>query len=128
MKIGELSQKTGLAASAIRFYEEQGLLEPAARGGNGYRHYPDSALHRLHMVRAAQSLGFTLDTIRGFFTDAGTCNKGRTLEQIAVRVRAVEQEQAMLARQRTQLFELRAMLEHGADSCQDMLFDDVALQ
>lgn len=111
MKIGELSLKTGLKASAIRYYEEQGLLAPAGRGQNGYRHYTDSALQRLHMVRAAQALGFSLETIRGFFTGDGRCKEGTTLAHIAIRLREVEQQQLALARQRDHLEQLRTMLE-----------------
>ena len=58
MKISELAEKAGVAASTIRYYEEQGLLEPASRHQNGYRFYTERA------VRISQSLGFTLDEIR----------------------------------------------------------------
>jgi DNA-binding transcriptional MerR regulator len=127
MKIGELSQKTGLKASAIRFYEERGLLQPAERGNNGYRQYTASALQRLHMVRAAQALGFSLGTIRGFFTDDGECAKGRTLSEIEIRMREVDEQQAALAAQRMHLLELRAMLEQSVTDGTPAvcLFDDV---
>ena len=120
MKIGELSQRAGLAASAIRYYEEQGLLAPAGRGQNGYREYTDSALERLQAVRGAQALGFTLETIRGFFGGDGVCHKTHTLAQIALRMREVEQEQAALDAQREQLFALQAMLQRSVSSGQPM--------
>jgi len=64
MKISELAEKAGVAASTIRYYEEQGLLEPASRHQNGYRFYTERAVQQLRAVRISQSLGFTLDEIR----------------------------------------------------------------
>jgi DNA-binding transcriptional MerR regulator len=46
MKIGELAAAAGVAASAIRFYEQSGLLPAAQRGGNGYRSYSNDAIER----------------------------------------------------------------------------------
>ncbi|MBX9332205.1 MerR family DNA-binding transcriptional regulator, partial [Serratia marcescens] len=51
MKIGELAQRAGVAASAIRYYEQLGLLPKPVRGVNGYRVYSDSALERLHLIQ-----------------------------------------------------------------------------
>ena len=48
MKIGELSQRTGMATSAIRFYESSGLLPAAERGANGYRQYGEE-IGRAHV-------------------------------------------------------------------------------
>ena len=61
MKIGELAAATGLATSAIRFYEQSGLLPAAQRAGNGYRSYSVEAVDRLRFIQVAQALGFTLD-------------------------------------------------------------------
>ena len=113
MKISELAQKTGVSASAIRFYEEQGLLEPAGRHRNGYRYYTDRALQQLHIVRVCQSLGFTLDTIRGFLSGEGGCDHGRVLAQIAIRTRTIKAEQAALQAQLAQLEKLQGFLENG---------------
>jgi DNA-binding transcriptional MerR regulator len=48
MKIGELAARSGIAASAIRYYEQAGLMPKAERGANGYRAYGDSALERVN--------------------------------------------------------------------------------
>lgn len=63
MKIGELARRTGLAASAIRFYESRGLLRLASRQANGYRDYPPEAVATLAIIRDAQQAGFSLDEI-----------------------------------------------------------------
>ncbi|MGL9740067.1 MerR family transcriptional regulator [Serratia sp. (in: enterobacteria)] len=64
MKIGELAERAGVAASAIRYYEQQGLLPKAVRGVNGYRVYSESALERLHLIQIGQNLGFSLQAIQ----------------------------------------------------------------
>lgn len=62
MQIGELAKRSGLTASRIRFYEEQGLLS-ATRQANGYRIYAPDALVTLNIITAAQRAGFALDDI-----------------------------------------------------------------
>lgn len=63
MKIGELSGRTGLPASRIRYYESHGLLPAADRAPNGYRDYDAAMVGRLRMIDLAKSLGFSLDEI-----------------------------------------------------------------
>lgn len=63
LTIGALSARSGLAPSALRFYESQGLL-PSERTASGQRRYPRSALRRLAFIRSAQRVGLTLDEIR----------------------------------------------------------------
>jgi MerR family redox-sensitive transcriptional activator SoxR len=61
--IGEVSRRSGLAASAIRFYEEIGLVS-SERTAGGHRVYRRHVLRRLGVVRIAQRLGLSLDEIR----------------------------------------------------------------
>ena len=53
MKIGELSRRTGLATSRIRFYEASGLIV-SQRQANGYRNYPEQSVQTLAIVAGAQ--------------------------------------------------------------------------
>lgn len=64
MRIGELSRRTGVAASRIRFYERHKVLSRAKRAGNGYRDYPQATVKMLYLIDTAQRLGFTLGEIR----------------------------------------------------------------
>jgi DNA-binding transcriptional MerR regulator len=110
MKIGELSRQSGLAASAIRFYEEQGLLAPISRTAAGYREYASNAVERLRLIQVSKQMGFSLDIIRGLLSENGKCSISKTMEQTGILLREVEAQQEALARQHQALTELRAML------------------
>ncbi len=62
MPIGELARRTGVATSALRYYERLGLLSPAARAGQR-RHYQESSAERVALIRLYQDAGFTLAEI-----------------------------------------------------------------
>ena len=62
MPIGELARRTGVATSALRYYERLGLLSPAGRAG-GRRHYRPSSAERVALIRLCQDAGFTLAEI-----------------------------------------------------------------
>ena len=68
MSIGEVSRKTGIASSAIRYYEGLGLLPEPPRAG-GWRRFPDSVVTRLLVIKTARGLGFTLEDIRVLIVD-----------------------------------------------------------
>ncbi|MBB5206143.1 MerR family redox-sensitive transcriptional activator SoxR [Inhella inkyongensis] len=65
MPIGELARRAGLASSALRYYEKEGLIDGGRRQSSGHRHYPRHVLRRLAFIRAAQQVGLTLPEIRG---------------------------------------------------------------
>lgn len=60
---GKLAQRGGVNIATIRYYEKRGLLPEAPRTRSGYRIYAGDALRRLHFIRQAQVLGFTLEEI-----------------------------------------------------------------
>ena len=64
MKIGQLARRTGIGIDTVRYYERQGLLPAPQRLASGYRTYDPIDEARLHFVRRAKSLGFTLAGIR----------------------------------------------------------------
>lgn len=63
LSIGAVAERTGLAVSAIRYYEEQGLLQ-SERNKGGQRRFLRSDIRRLSFIIIAQDLGFSLDQIR----------------------------------------------------------------
>ena len=63
LSIGTVARRAGIAASALRFYDKEGLV-PSVRSPGGQRRYPRSALRRIAFIRAAQNVGLSLDEIR----------------------------------------------------------------
>ncbi len=63
LSIGELADRTGLAVSAIRYYEAEGLVS-ALRNAGGHRRFLRSDIRRLSFVLIAQQFGFSIEQIR----------------------------------------------------------------
>jgi MerR family transcriptional regulator, redox-sensitive transcriptional activator SoxR len=63
LSIGALSERTGVAASALRFYEAEGLIR-ARRSEGGQRRYASETIRRVSFIRVAQQVGLTLSEIR----------------------------------------------------------------
>lgn len=72
--IGETARRAGMAASALRYYESEGLIA-SVRSEGGRRRYPRNVLRRLAFIRAAQNVGLSLDEIRAALA---TLPSGRT--------------------------------------------------
>jgi MerR family redox-sensitive transcriptional activator SoxR len=62
LTIGEVSRRSGVAASALRFYEDRGLIA-SERAGSGHRRYPRPVLRRIAFIVFAQRVGLTLEEI-----------------------------------------------------------------
>jgi MerR family redox-sensitive transcriptional activator SoxR len=100
LTIGEVAEQAGLRTSALRYYEEAGLLQPTTRV-SGQRRYDESALERLTVIQFCQQLGFTLAEIRLLLTEPrGAKQKERwrgfvdakvsELDEAVARVRAMK--------------------------------------
>jgi MerR family redox-sensitive transcriptional activator SoxR len=63
LTIGEVAERSGVATSALRFYEEQGLIQ-SARTDSGHRRYPRAVIRRVAFILFAQKVGLSLDEIR----------------------------------------------------------------
>ncbi len=62
LNIGEVARRSGVAASALRFYEERGLIT-AYRAGSGHRRFPREVLRRIAFIVYAQRIGLKLEDI-----------------------------------------------------------------
>src|SRR4051794_9881245 len=62
LTIGEVSRRSGVASSALRFYEEKGLIT-SERSGSGHRRFPRPVLRRIAFIVFAQRVGLTLEEI-----------------------------------------------------------------
>ncbi len=74
LTIGEVAQRTGVATSAMRFYEDQGLVH-SERTEVGHRRYPRAVIRRVSFIRAAQEVGLSLEEVRA---SLATLPDGRT--------------------------------------------------
>ena len=68
LSIGQLASRTGLAVSAIRYYEAQGLVE-ALRNAGGQRRFMRADIRRLSFVQIAQQFGFSIAQIKGLLDE-----------------------------------------------------------
>ena len=100
LTIGELADRGKLRTSALRYYEAEGLVVPAARV-SGQRRYDESAVEKLAVIRFCQELGFTLAEIKVLLKEPrGARQKARwrglvdakiaELDKTAARVRAMK--------------------------------------
>lgn len=64
LRIGELSARTGASPRSLRYYEDQGLIEPA-RSTGGYRLYPASAARTVTNIKTLLEAGLNTETVRG---------------------------------------------------------------
>ncbi len=105
LTIGQVALKAGLRASAIRYYEEQGLLPPPPRRG-GKRVYDASILVRLSAIELAKTAGFTLREIHTLVASNDE-RPGRAWKRLTGAKRVeLDREMARLALMRTVLEKL----------------------
>lgn len=64
MLIGDVAARAGVSIKTLRYYEDVGVIDEAARTPGGYRDYEDDVLERLRFIRSAQAVGLTLGEIR----------------------------------------------------------------
>ncbi|WP_410671890.1 MerR family transcriptional regulator [Amycolatopsis sp. cmx-4-68] len=101
LSIGELSARTGVPASALRYYDELGLVPPAARVA-GRRQYAASAVKDVGLIVLFREIGFSLAEIGQFLAGEGTS-----------RHELIEHKLAELTEQQHRLEVARTALEHG---------------
>lgn len=118
-RIGKVEQLTGLSADTLRYYERIGLLPPPQRSPGGSRIYRDRDLQRLHFIKRAQQVGFTLEEIGsllGFREDpAGSCREVRQLA--AAKHRWVQHRMAALGKMEAELALLLSICTGNQDGC-----------
>jgi MerR family redox-sensitive transcriptional activator SoxR len=101
MVIGELARRTGLATSALRYYERVGLLSPAGRAG-GRRHYGASGAERVALIQLCQDAGFTLREIRALLATGSRRGRPWTrlveakLRELETRIARAERARALV--------------------------------
>lgn len=82
MTIGQLARRSGVAASALRFYEARDLVAPIARSAAGYRLYDEESEARVRFIQRAQTLGLSLDEISELLRAADSHDPVPTRERL----------------------------------------------
>jgi DNA-binding transcriptional MerR regulator len=110
LQIKDLAKKTGVASSAIRYYEEIELLPPANRGDNGYRVYTTKDVERLRFIQRAKSLDFSLNEIKEILhlRERGETPCAYVISQIYIKVVEVERKITQLNQLKSELNILQA--------------------
>jgi DNA-binding transcriptional MerR regulator len=104
VKIGELSRRTGLSPSAIRYYEQQRLI-PAAARRSGRRVFDDATLAQLVVVQLARDAGFTLAEIRQLVNEFGRNRWRRMAERKLGEIRSTTERLRTMSVLLTELLE-----------------------
>jgi DNA-binding transcriptional MerR regulator len=101
LSIGDLSERTGVPATTLRYYDELGLVRPAARAA-GRRRYAESAVRDVGVVLFFREIGFSLAEIGRFMTGERRCQQ-----------EMIDHKLAELAEQQHRIEVARTALEHG---------------
>ena len=113
MRIGEVAARAGVPVRRIRFYEDEGLIEPPDRTDSGYRDFDEEAVRRLVFIGRARRAGLTLDEIKGILTvrksGEAPCSHARQI--LSGRMDELEERIASLTALRT---EVAALIERSA--------------
>lgn len=105
MNIGDVAKASGVPAKTIRYYEEIGLIRPL-RGGNGYRAFRETDVHKLAFLGRARALGFPISDCRNLLQlyedDSRTSAEVKEiaqehLQEIEGKIRDLDEMRATLA-------------------------------
>lgn len=117
MRIGDLTQRAGVTARTVRYYESIGLLPPGEREGHGQHYYTEETLARLRKIDQLKQLGLSLDEIHDvidlYFTDpSGVQPKQRVLAILRQHLAETNQKIGALQQFRAELQAHIARFEH----------------
>lgn len=100
--IGQLARAAGVPTTTLRYYERMGLLGPEDRSAGNYRLYTEQSLRRLKFIRAAQSIGFSLQDVKTLLGTHHDKTLSCTDVQLLIRQRLAEIEQRLKDLRRVQ--------------------------
>ncbi len=109
LSIGKVARRAGIGVETIRFYEREGLLAPPLRKVSGYRLYSEQVLSRIHFIRRAKDLGFSLKEIKELLqlkSNASPCDD--VCERAEIKIAHIEEKIEMLTKMKQALTELFA--------------------
>lgn len=114
MTVSALAEQTNVTREAIRHYTRIGLLKPSRDPANHYRHYTQDDVQRVHFIRSAQMLGFSLSDIQNLFDQAAS-GKSPCPETRKAVLEKLKENQAEIERRQQLHIQLQAALNQWAD-------------
>ncbi len=127
MNIGAAAVASGVNAKMIRYYEQIGLLTPAARRANGYRDYSGREVNELRFIGRARSLGFSMEEIAALVSLwRDEVRPSREVRRIAAK--HLEQLETRAAEIQSMTKALRGLVRacHGDDRAECPILDDLS--
>ena len=106
LTIGQVAKEAGVGVETLRYYEREGLVKEPPRRVSGYRQYPEDVVKRIHFIKRAQELGFSLKEIAELLGRPQGEPSAAIRERVA-KARQIQQER--LAKERRPLYASGAM-------------------
>ena len=108
LKSGQLAKAVGVNVETLRYYERRGMIPIPPRQDSGYRLYPPNSVERLHFIKGAQELGFTLDEIKELLALRVDehAHSGQIRERAQAKVAQIDEKIAALEQMRNALSHL----------------------
>jgi DNA-binding transcriptional MerR regulator len=118
LRIGQAAQASGMSTASIRFYEQHGLLSPALRADNGYRHYSAQDVDRLRQIRTCRSLDMSLDEVQQLLNAPVDAPEGCkiTAQVLSQHLQHVEDRITELQELQSRLMALMALCNHAPNT------------
>ena len=119
LRIGKLASETGTSAETLRYYESEGLLPPPRRSESGYRLYTPQDVRRVHFVRRARGMGFSLKETAELLSlqvdkEASTCGEVKSLAE--QKLTAIDEKIAELNKMKAALQQVTEVCAGGEES------------
>ena len=117
MKISHLAEEAGVHLETIRYYQRLGIMPTPRRDYGTVRRYGNDALGRLHFIKRARALGFSLDEVKRLleFSTTGRCDDARAIAEQKSRI--IEAQIAHLRAARAALKDLIGACHAGGEDC-----------
>ena len=108
LRIGEVARRTGLPVKTIRYYCDEGLLQPRARSESGYRLFDEENLAELTIIRSLRAMDVSIPELAKILEvrRAGVCNCSVLKDSIAAKMESINLRIAELAAMKEELARL----------------------
>jgi DNA-binding transcriptional MerR regulator len=108
LRIGEVARRTGLPVKTIRYYCDEGLLQPRARSSGGYRLFDEENLAELAIIRALRAMDVSIPELARILEvrRAGVCNCSVLKDSISAKMESIDRRMCELSAMKDELARL----------------------